>query len=303
MAIPLPIADHDAPMVPLRHLDQLWFQVAGLLCNLSCHHCFVSSNPHNRQFDFLTLEQVRDRLVESVGVGVKEYYFTGGEPFLNPEMVDILELALQYGPSTVLTNGTVLKRSWLDRLRRADDASRFSLEFRVSIDGDGPETNDPIRGQGTFARAIEGVRQLVELGFLPIVTVADMSDGEGTPHLFERMVTALKRVGYERPRIKILPSIRLGAEMSRSRGYRNDERVSKELLSGFDLGQLLCHSARLVSARGVHVCPILVEAPDARLGQSLAESRQAFPLKYQACHTCFVYGSICSNLSGSGHDG
>ncbi len=101
----------SAPRVALSHLDQLWFQVAGTLCNLTCHHCFISCSPKNDAFGFLSLEDVGRRLDESISLGVKEYYFTGGEPFLNPEMTAILQRALHYGPVTVLTNGTVLKLS------------------------------------------------------------------------------------------------------------------------------------------------------------------------------------------------
>ncbi|MCS6850884.1 MAG: radical SAM protein, partial [Gemmataceae bacterium] len=105
-----------APCVALAHLDDLWFQVGGTRCNLECRHCFTSCSPHNHTFGFLSLDQVRPILEESVALGVKEYYFTGGEPFLNPDLVSILELTLRYGPATVLTNGTVLKDDWLQRL-------------------------------------------------------------------------------------------------------------------------------------------------------------------------------------------
>src|SRR5436305_1294315 len=141
MATPLPLLhapkldDPGAPVVPLVHLDDLWFQVAGTVCNLTCRHCFISCSPHNHNFGFLDLETIRRRLEESVSLGVKEYYFTGGEPFLNPDMTAILELTLHYGPATVLTNGTVFKDAWLERLRRAEEKSLYSLEFRVSIDG------------------------------------------------------------------------------------------------------------------------------------------------------------------------
>src|SRR5437870_2087881 len=182
MSIPLPILDSPAPAVSLRHLDDLWFQVAGTLCNLTCAHCFISCSPHNRRFGFLDRDTVHRFLQESVPLGVKEYYFTGGEPFLNPDMVGILELTLGYGPATVLTNGTVFKAEWLNRLRKAEDSSLYSLEFRVSIDGASAAENDPIRGSGTFERALDGVQQLLAYGFLPIVTVArtkdDQDDGE-----------------------------------------------------------------------------------------------------------------------------
>src|SRR5688572_13458918 len=105
----LPLLDVDAPEVPLAHLDDLWFQVAGTRCNLTCTHCFISCSPHNDRFGFLSFADVCRALEESVRLGVKEYYFTGGEPFLNKDMVAILERTLQYGPATVLTNGTVFK--------------------------------------------------------------------------------------------------------------------------------------------------------------------------------------------------
>src|SRR5947209_3384919 len=174
----LPMLERNAPEVPLAHLDDLWFQVAGTLCNLTCTHCFISCSPHNRSFGFLDLAAVRRHLDESVALGVKEYYFTGGEPFLNPDMTAILELTLRYGPATVLTNATVFKDAWLDRLRRADEASPYSLEFRVSIDGFTAEQNDPIRGPGSFARALKGVRQLLVHGFLPLITVARTRDDQ-----------------------------------------------------------------------------------------------------------------------------
>src|ERR1700758_4166410 len=119
MTVPLPLLVATAPEVPLAHLDHLWFQVGGTLCNLECRHCFISCSPHNHSFGFLDLATVQRVLDESLSLGVKEYYFTGGEPFLNRDLVAILELTLRYGAATVLTNGTVLHDDWLQRLRRA----------------------------------------------------------------------------------------------------------------------------------------------------------------------------------------
>jgi molybdenum cofactor biosynthesis enzyme MoaA len=290
------------PTVPLAHLDELWFQAGGTLCNLECRHCFISCSPHNHNFGFLDLDTVRRVLEESVRLGVKEYYFTGGEPFLNRDLVPILELTLQYGPATVLTNGTVFKDEWLDRLRRAEEASLYSLELRVSIDGFSAEDNDPIRGPGTFERILRGIRQLVAHGFLPIITVTRVRDDEDDAALFEGFVRLLRANGYDRPRIKVLPVLRIGAEAQRQRGYRAEDRVTPEMLDGFDQGKLLCNHARIVSDHGVFVCPILLDAPDARLGATLAESLQPYPLRHQACYTCYQYGTICANASSARRD-
>jgi len=297
MGVPLPILDARAPMVPLAHLDELWFQVGGTLCNLECRHCFISCSPKNHTYGFLDLETVGRHLDESVPLGVKEYYFTGGEPFLNRDMTAILELTLRYGPATVLTNGTVFQDEWLDRLRRAEAASPYSLEFRVSIDGFTPEDNDAIRGSGTFERALDGVRKLVTHGFIPIITVTRTREDQDDSGLFHGFVRLLQNCGYDHPRMKILPTLRIGAETERSRGYHATERITPEMMEGFDQGLLICHHSRMVTDRGVYVCPILIEAPDARLGMTLAESLGSFPLRHHACYTCYQYGTICANAS------
>jgi len=292
----------SVPSVAISHLDQLWFQVSGTLCNLKCNHCFISCSPHNDSFGFLTLEQVRERLREAVTLGVNEYYFTGGEPFLNPDMVPILEETLRVGPATVLTNATVLKPIWLERLRAAEQASRYSLELRVSIDGYSPETNDPIRGSGTFDRAMRGIKKLVSSGFLPIITAARTWPESQDHQVLAKFIERLRREGYRRPRIKLLPTIKLGAEVERGGGYAPEERVSQEMLEQFDTGKLLCEHSRLITDRGVQVCPILLEGEDAVLStDSIEKSLRPFPLGHQACFTCYLYGSICSNPTSTPH--
>jgi AdoMet-dependent heme synthase len=303
MVVPLPILEHPSPSVPLAHLDELWFQVTGTRCNLSCRHCFISCSPHNHSFGFLDPETIHAVLEESVPLGVKEYYFTGGEPFLHPRITEVLELTLGYGPVTVLTNGTVFQDDGLERLARAQAASRYSLEFRVSVDGYTADSNDSIRGDGTFERICRGIRQLLDHGFLPLVTVALTQDHQDEGNLLRGFVGLLKRIGYDRPRLNILPTLRIGAEVFRQRGYAAGERVTPEMLEGFDETQLLCNHARVVSDRGIHVCPILLEAADSILGKTLKDSLTPFALRYQACFTCYQFGALCSNPSGGAHDG
>jgi len=300
--VQLPLLDNTAPLVTLEHLDELWFQVAGTTCNLTCRHCFISCSPHNHNFGFLDLTTVRRYLDESVGLGVKEYYFTGGEPFLNREMVAILELTLKYGPATVLTNGTVLREEWLTRLQAAAHASPYSLEFRVSLDGFTAADNDPVRGDGTFERILRGVRLLLDHGFLPILTVTRTRDDQDDGETFAGFVQLLRSIGYSRPRIKLLPTLRIGAEADRQRGYHDEERVTPDMMAEFDANLLLCSHSRIVTDRGVYVCPILIESPDARLGASLLGATGPFAIKHQACFTCYQHGALCSNIGESGKD-
>jgi MoaA/NifB/PqqE/SkfB family radical SAM enzyme len=283
--------------VALESLDDLWFQISGTLCNLTCHHCFISCSPTNHSFELMPKEDVFRALDASRGLGVKEYYFTGGEPFLHPALIEILERTLELGPASVLTNGTLLKPAAIARLADAEASSMYSLEFRVSIDGHSRELNDAIRGDGSFARAMAGVRLLLQHGFLPIVTVAQTWDDSLADEVFGGFVRLLEDEGYSRPRIKLIPTLRMGAEVDRDRGYLEYERVTSAMLDDFDTSQLLCTRARMVTDKGVYVCPILIDAPDARLGSELDESLGPFTLDHGACYTCYAGGAICSNVS------
>lgn len=290
------------PEVRLEHLDTLWFQVTGTICNLRCTHCFISCAPDNHSFEFLSLAEVLRWLERSEAWGVKEYYVTGGEPFMHRDLPEMLDAMLRRGPTTVLTNGTLLRGRVLERLSRIERASIYSLEVRVSIDGPTPGMNDPIRGEGTFDRAMDGIRRLLDHGFLPILTATRVWPSEEDEAVRREFVARLRALGYERPRLKFLPSLRIGKEAARVGGYGEEERVTPEMMEGYDQAQLLCSSGRIVTSRGVHVCPILIDHPDSRLGGTLEEADRPFSLSHQACHTCWLHGAICSNYAGIGED-
>ncbi len=240
--------------------------------------------------------QFKEYLDESVKLGVKEYYFTGGEPFINPDIMQILKATLGAGPATVLTNATRLSQEKVARLAQIRGESKYSLEIRVSIDGFSPATNDPIRGEGTFDAAMAGVKLLAAHGFLPIITSMRSWPIENDEEFLMEFKRHLRAIGYDRPRMKLLPSLKIGEEASRDRGYEKFDWVTEEMMVGYDVKQLLCHNSRIVSDRGVHVCPVLVDQPRAQLGITLQDSLTGFRLDHQACSTCYKFGALCSNV-------
>jgi molybdenum cofactor biosynthesis enzyme MoaA len=279
--------------VPSASLDTLWFQVAGTLCNLKCTHCFISCSPTNHSHEMLTLEDVRGRLAEAATLGVREYYFTGGEPFLNPDMMEILEETLRHGPACVLTNGLFLKPDRCRRLRELFDASEYSLDLRVSIDGYTAAQNDPIRGAGTFEKILRGIENLAAAGVNPVVTVTEACEGLGTAEGRARFLDWMRSIGLTRPRLKVLSLFRIGAEERRLRAYESWESLRGRELTGDEAVELQCSSCRMVTSRGVYVCPILIDEPRARMGASIGETLRPFELRYTACFTCHEYGVTC----------
>ena len=281
------------PEVALKSLDTLWFQVGGTVCNLACTHCFVSCSPTNHTHELLTLAEVRRYLEEAARLGVREYYFTGGEPFLNPEMEAILAATLEVGPATVLTNGLPLDPARCERLRSLAEASEYSLDFRVSLDGWDAASNDPIRGEGTFERILAGIRNLHAAGLNPVITVTEVCEGAATDAGKTRFFDLLRSMGIERPRLKVLPVFRIGAEVERGGAYESWQRLREGEVEEGALDHLQCGSCRMVTDQGVWVCPILVNEPSAKMGETIADTLGAFPLDHPACWTCHVYGVSC----------
>jgi MoaA/NifB/PqqE/SkfB family radical SAM enzyme len=283
----------DAPRASLATLDTLWFQVGGTLCNLACSHCFVSCSPTNHTHDLMSLAEILPYLEEGARLGVKEYYFTGGEPFLNPEMEAILKQTLRYGPATVLTNGLLLAPDRCQRLAALGEGSEYSLDFRVSLDGYDAVSNDPIRGPGTFRRILRGISNLVAAGLNPVITVTEVHSENGSASGKQRFFALLSDLGVSQPRLKILPLFQIGAEVERGGAYESWQRLRSGEVDESGLDHLQCTSCRMVTDQGVWVCPILVNEPGGRMGDRLADTLDAFPLNHPACWTCHIYGVSC----------
>ena len=282
------------PEVSLAALDTLWFQVAGTICNLKCKHCFISCSPKNHLHEMMPFEQVAPYLEEAAELGVREYYFTGGEPFMNRDMLAILEATLRQGPASVLTNGLLIKAKTARRLRQLADGSPYSLDLRISIDGWDADSNDPIRGKGTFDRILAGLTELARVGLNPVLTVTEACSEAQTRAGRTHFLEFLRTIGLARPRLKVLPLLRMGAEETRARGYHAWETLAGIRLLPEELSALQCSSCRMVTSRGVYVCPILVEHDAARMGQGLKDTLRPFPLYHAACYTCHTDGLRCS---------
>ena len=295
MSLPLviPSPTGHAPVAPFLRFSTLWIQITGTWCNLECAHCINASGPKEPWLKPLRVEVARAAIREAEELGVKEIYFTGGEPFLHGDILALLAQALETAPTTVLTNGTLIDAAMADALAALAASAPYSLEIRVSLDDTDREKNDRIRGAGAFNKAVDAIGSLHERGLLPIVTATEItsrehSDGRG---MYERFRDFLKARGIEKPRVKIMPVFALG-RLARPGGAV----LSEEDLERFDRGTLQCSEARVVADGGVYACPILAGLPGARLSEGgLEASFRDAPLYHPSCVTCFQTGMTCKN--------
>ena len=153
--------------VPLTSLDTLWINT-GSLCNITCANCYIESSPSNDRLAYVTPAEIEPLLDEARALGTREIGFTGGEPFLNPDIIALLQAALARGFDVlVLTNAmTPMLRPRVARglvELRETFARQFTL--RVSLDHHTAELHEKERGAATFARTLEGIDWLAANGF------------------------------------------------------------------------------------------------------------------------------------------
>ena len=153
--------------VDLARLKTLWVNT-GSLCNLDCVGCYMESSPVNDRLAYITTAEAAAYLdeIRDTRLPVEEIGFTGGEPFMNPRLHRMLELALSRGfKALVLTNAMKPMDHKRDALLRLKARYGDELSIRVSIDHPTREHHEELRGQGSWGPMIDGVKWLGENGF------------------------------------------------------------------------------------------------------------------------------------------
>src|SRR5215472_10996007 len=153
--------------VTLKSLDTLWFNT-GTLCNLTCHHCYIESSPKNDRLAYLTAAEVGGYIdeIEACGLATSLIGFTGGEPFMNPELPEMLDDVLSRGfRALVLTNAMRPMAKCQSALLRLRVRFGDRLTIRVSIDHYGQQVHEVERGERSWRPTIDGFLWLARNGF------------------------------------------------------------------------------------------------------------------------------------------
>jgi predicted phosphodiesterase len=207
-ADPPEVVDDGLPVVPLfgspLFPPRLWVYT-NFHCNLRCAYCSVASSPTARRRS-MPVPRFRALIDEAVEEGFTEVYLTGGEPFLEPDIVDMILYASDRLDTVVLTNAMLFKGRQLDELRRLA-GRRSGLVLQTSIDGARAETHDRNRGHGSWAKAMEGLAIGCELGLPMRVGLTETPDNA---HEVPELASLLATMGITGRDFAVRPLIRRG---------------------------------------------------------------------------------------------
>lgn len=278
-------------------LRELWFHT-GTICNLRCPFCLEGSNPGNNRLQPMLLEDVKPFVDEAVALGVEQFSFTGGEPFVINEIVKILDYALDYKPCLVLTNATepLLNRlSEIMPLREKPHA----LRFRVSLDHPDPQRHDLFRGHGNFDLSLKVMGQLHTLGFGVSIARQQEAD-EDTQAVNAAYKPFFKKAGVpEDTYIVVFP------ELHEPGSHPDVPHITENCMTTYktatDREQFMCAFSKMVvkkdSKMRVYACTLVDDDTDYDLGGNLTDAMRArIMLKHHRCYTCFAAGMSCSEM-------
>ncbi len=292
--------------VTLGALETLWFNT-GTLCNIECRNCYILSSPSNDALVYLTLAEVETYLDEiaALGLPTSEIGFTGGEPFMNPDIIAMAEAALGRGHRVlILTNA--MRPMMRPSVRRglAGLAGRFGerLVLRVSLDHYTPERHDTERGQGGFEVTLQGMRWLRDAG-LRMAVAGRTIWGEEEAAARAGYAALFAAEGFAIDAASPAECV-LFPEMDETAEVPEITTACWGIL-GKSPDSVMCASARMVVKRrgaarpAVLACTLLAYDPHFELGATLAEATSGpggeVALNHPHCAKfCVLGGARCS---------
>ncbi len=277
--------------VRLEQLDTLWLNT-GTLCNLACRSCYIESSPTNDALVYLSLAEAEDYLNQALAAATRVIGFTGGEPFMNPEMIGMMGAALDRGfELLVLTNAMRPMRRFEAALGPIGAAFGDRIVMRVSLDHYGQDAHEAERGPDTWVKALQGLTWLAQAGFR-VAVAGRRSGGEAEARAGYEELFAGLRVDVDH--LVLFPTMDAAADVP---------EITEACWDLLDLSPsaMMCASSRMVvkekGAARPHVvaCTLLPHDKRFAMGATLADAARPVVLNHPHCaRFCVLGGASCS---------
>ncbi len=287
--------------VPLQSLDTLWFNT-GTLCNLACATCYIESSPTNDALVYLTTEEVVAYLdeIEREKMTTRVIGFTGGEPFMNRDMVPILRETLARGFDVlILTNAMRPMRRFDAALQDIVREHAGQLVMRVSLDHHTQTAHEAERGADTWDKALDGLKWLYTNGF-QVAIAGRQLENETEAAARDGYAALLSDLGIDSIDVTNPEHLVLFPEMD---AQLDTPEITENCWNILDLPKsaVMCSSSRMVVKRKgeptprVAACTLLPYDPQFDMGATLKEASQDVHLNHPHCSRfCVLGGASCS---------
>jgi len=297
--------------VRLNKLETLWFNT-GTLCNIACTHCYIESTPKNDRLEYITAPEVAAFLDEigSDNLGTREIGFTGGEPFMNPDMITMTEDALSRGFNVLILSNAMQpmqRKKIKSELIRLNELYHDRLTLRVSLDHFTKKLHEEERGAKTWDIAIRGINWLAENGFKTAIAGRSIwgedleQAGQGYAHLIATHNWPINPASPNE--LVVFPEMDLNADVP-------EITTACWGILNVDPDDIMCAKSRMIVKRKgadaptVIPCTLIPYDEEFEMGQSLNEAASTSGKMFdkgsvKLCHPhcakfCVLGGGSCS---------
>ena len=288
--------------VNFEGLETLWFNT-GTLCNIACKNCYIKSSPQNDSLVYLTLNDVKGFLRElsSDGHDTKQIGFTGGEPFMNPEIVSMTQICLQKGYQVlILTNAMrpMMRQKVKQKLLELNSSFGNQLNLRISLDHWSKASHDKERGKSSYDETLKGMRWLSENGLN--MTIAGRAllakPGENVRQEYSNLFA---KHGFDIDAFNPSKTV-LFPEMDETTDVPEITTSCWSILNKTPTDMMCSYSRMIVKRKGdrtprVIACTLLPYEPEFELGKTLQDASKPVFLNHPHCAKfCVLGGASCS---------
>lgn len=263
---------YNAPVSQLKELNNLFIELTEKNCNQRCKHCYIDFPMTKNVKDFISVDKVKQSLDQTMDEKIECIYLMGAEPMTHPDFNTILRLCLKHANVCIFTNGSFINEKKARFLKKVEDENEHEIIFKLSADHFDEIKSDDLRGRGAFRQVLHAIKSLIKYDFNPIICITNYYN-EDKKVLVSEFKKVCNNIGFE----------------AQDHNFKINEYYNKyKPISDYkgEFKNLDCQSGRVLTQKGVYVCPFLANDHRGRMGADFTDYGKKMYLETDFCATC-----------------
>lgn len=264
----------SAPVAKMDELNNLFIELTAKSCNQRCKHCYIDFPISRHVKDFISVDKIKQALLDTKDENIECIYLTGAEPMTHPDFNAILRLCLKRANVCICTNASFINEKKARFLKKVEDESGNEIIFKLSINHYNEIKNDDTRWRGAYRQVVNAAKSLVKYGFNPIFSITNYYD-EPREKLIVEFKALCEKIGFETNDFNF-----------QIREYYNKYKQYDFEMNSTNFTDLDCKNGRALTEKGVYVCPFLANDHRGRMGNDFKDYGKKMYLETNYCTIC-----------------
>lgn len=264
----------SAPVSKLTELNNLFIELTAKNCNQRCKQCYIDFPISKNVKDFISIDKIKQALVDTKNENIECIYLTGAEPMTHPDVNAILRLCLKHSNVCICTNASFINEKKARFLKKVEEESGNEIIFKLSIDHYDEIKNDNVRWRGSYRQVLNAIKSLIKYDFNPILSITNYYN-EDEMILIQEFTKICSKIGFD------TNEFNFQITKHYDKYKPSTENIEPEKCQNLD-----CENGRILTEKGVYVCPFLANDHRGRMGNDFKDYSKKMYLETDFCVTC-----------------